>query len=36
MDIGEVCEAGLGGKIFFKPNNLILMPSKSDVNNFEN
>lgn len=35
MDIGEVCEAGLGGKIFFKPNNLILMPRKSDVNNFE-
>lgn len=36
MNIGGMCEAGLGGKIFFKPNNLIFMPSKSDVNNFEN
>lgn len=33
---GEMCEAGLGGKLFFKPNNLILMPGKSEVNNFKN
>lgn len=35
MDTYKVYEVGLGGKIFFKPNNLILMSSKSDVNNFE-